>query len=119
MKLLILFLTFIVTFSASADINQCKSNVVVYNMEGKGYFYICHDKKEVISFSAKSFGDKLYSCGMRGKAKLHNKVFIYKKWDCEVKLSLQNNKLIAEFGDCWRGFCGMQANWHDGEYIKK
>ena len=116
-KLLLIVISILFTFAVGARELDCKTEVDIYKIPGKGVINICHDKKTEISFYALAFNDG-HQCGMSGSAKLKGDKYIFKSRSCKVWFSFHGDTLNAEFGDCWQGFCGMRANWQSGDYLK-
>lgn len=118
MKTLLLIMTVIISFTGEASDLSCTSEVSKYSVPDKGTIKICKEIENIITFQAMAFGDG-HQCGMSGKAKLSGDKYLFKSNDCEVSFIIQKSRLNAKFGTCWRGFCGMKANWYSGEYFNQ
>lgn len=54
---------------------------------------------------------------MKGVAVFEKEAYVYKKGQCEVRLSFVEKHLEATFDEgCWYRNCGMNAGWISGVF---
>lgn len=119
MKSVIVILISLYSTSLLALGVSCGDSILTFKHESGAYFDLCPTKNSDFEIYAYSRGGKTHSCNLEATAIKTGSKYIAKDMDCKVSFSIAGDTLSSEFSrECKMSFCGMRAQWVNGEFTK-